>query len=70
MECEVCGRKLKSAKSMERGIGPGCWKKINGSDAKTRATRQEKINDTEEFYIPGQMELEEWIDSMKNTEEK
>ena len=28
-KCAVCGRKLTDEDSVERGVGPECWKKIN-----------------------------------------
>ena len=28
-KCAVCGRKLTDDDSVERGVGPECWKKIN-----------------------------------------
>lgn len=70
MECEICGRRLKSAVSLERGIGPGCWKKTHQHEVRGKAQRKEKEPCENEYSIPGQMELEEWIKSMENTEER
>jgi hypothetical protein len=28
-KCKVCGRKLKSEKSQERGMGETCWKRYH-----------------------------------------
>lgn len=28
MQCGLCGRKLKDARSRERGFGPVCWGKV------------------------------------------
>ncbi|WP_407636218.1 DUF6011 domain-containing protein [Salibacterium aidingense] len=32
MECGKCGRELKDRKSIERGYGPKCWRKIRDAE--------------------------------------
>lgn len=67
MECEVCGRKLKSQASVERGIGPGCWKKIYKHVKRKGGGEGPGIK--EEESIPGQMKLQEWIDTINQKTE-
>lgn len=31
--CRLCGRRLKSARSIRRGMGPGCWRKHRAEEA-------------------------------------
>lgn len=56
MKCLICGRKLKSQLSIERGIGPGCWKK-NHTELHNIVESSKKDED-----IPGQMSIDEFID--------
>lgn len=37
MHCRVCGRILKSKESIDKGIGPGCEKKLLMADKKNNA---------------------------------
>lgn len=69
MQCEVCGRKLKSALSLARGVGPGCWKKMNKGNKKVKITSKAESAEPGELSIPGQMELDEWLNAMNSTEE-
>lgn len=69
MQCEVCGRRLKSPTSIERGIGPGCWKKMNKQHERPKGTCKDKITDTRADTIPGQVEMEEWLKTIDYTEE-
>lgn len=57
MICINCRRKLKDAKSIERGYGPVCWGKFSGTLIRKNvpATQQ-----TEEINIPGQMGFEDY----------
>lgn len=65
MQCEICGRKLKSQKSIERGIGPGCWAKEHPTDKAERklcATKAGKGSVPAEIeQIPGQMHIADFI---------
>lgn len=70
MQCEVCGRRLKSTMSIERGIGPGCWKKMNKQNGTPKETRQIKSTITTEDTIPGQVEMDDWLKSIGYTEEQ
>lgn len=60
MICANCGRKLKDSVSIERGLGPICWKKIHGvtRQEKKRGCSPEKSADTVE--IPGQMSFKDF----------
>ncbi|WP_373325665.1 DUF6011 domain-containing protein [Sporomusa paucivorans] len=41
-ECGRCNRKLKGAKSRERGFGPTCYKKNQEAAAKTEFERNQQ----------------------------
>jgi hypothetical protein len=45
-ECGACGRKLTDHDSIERGIGPECWKRMTG--ARPRRTTQGTIHNYEQ----------------------
>lgn len=53
MICQNCGRKLKDAKSIERGYGPVCWGKEHKIVAKNKVNVNPDV--AEEINIPGQM---------------
>lgn len=67
MQCEVCGRKLKSPESIAKGIGPECWKKLHKQNEKRN---RGKVRNTvaENDIVPGQMELEDYIKSITTEE--
>lgn len=54
MICIKCGKKLKDAKSIERGYGPVCWREATGVSRKA-APDPEVPED-----IPGQMAFEDY----------
>ncbi len=68
MQCEVCGRRLKSPISIERGIGPGCWKKINSQGRGPQNTQKGNGEEVREDTIPGQIELDEWLKTIDKVE--
>ena len=71
MICGICGRNLKGAKSIERGYGPICYQKIKPKTVKSRtvAARQSScVFDDEDYSVPGQMELSEFIDMQEGVE--
>lgn len=41
MECGRCNRKLRGAKSIERGYGPVCWKKVQQEEEKQEQNKGE-----------------------------
>lgn len=68
IECELCGRKLKSSESMELGYGPVCYKKVFGNRKKIRSTKQIRdknssvsADELPYYDIPGQMSLEDFL---------
>lgn len=64
MNCQVCGRALKSHKSRELGYGPICYKKIFGTSAKSRGLlKNESADDYPYYEIPGQMTLDDYLNS-------
>lgn len=62
MKCGICGRKLKNRESREIGYGPVCYKRRFGMPPprKTKGQNDEKA-DPEEYSIPGQMEITDYI---------
>lgn len=66
MNCYGCGRALKSQKSRELGYGPVCYKKIFGTSAKIRGLPKKESTDDFPYYnIPGQMTLDDYLNSDK-----
>lgn len=65
MTCAMCGRRLRSETSRQLGYGPVCYKKMFGTSARIRADngRNTVSSEEEEYIIPGQMTLEDFIDS-------
>ena len=62
MTCLNCGRKLKSAASMKAGYGPVCYRKMFGSSLRSsRKNRVSEEADTPCYNIPGQMTIEEFL---------
>lgn len=58
MICQCCGRRLKDAKSIERGYGPVCWEKALGApEGRNIITPQKGM---EGIDIPGQMGFEDY----------
>lgn len=69
MECLGCGRKLKDYKSISRGYGPVCYKKIEpktvSAGSPVSAKRSGSIFEDKDYSVPGQMELSEFIEMPK-----
>ena len=64
MNCQGCGRALKSQKSRELGYGPVCYKKIFGTSAKIRGlSKRESTDDFPYYEIPGQMTMDDYLNS-------
>ncbi len=55
MICLNCGKRLKDAKSIERGYGPVCWGKVSGESHKNVELDPEATEG-----IPGQMGFEDY----------
>lgn len=55
MICLNCGKKLKDAKSIERGYGPVCWGKVAGKSHEKAVSDSDIPED-----IPGQMGFEDY----------
>lgn len=67
MDCSVCGRKLKSARSQALGYGPVCYRKIFGSSP--RSAGKDMVSETTDipyYDIPGQMTMEEYLQTIEN----
>lgn len=66
MICGICGRTLKGAKSKERGYGPICYQKIKPKTVTSRSFSSKQCSgsvfDDEDYSVPGQMELSEFIE--------
>lgn len=66
MNCQGCGRTLKSQKSRELGYGPVCYKKIFGTSAKIRGLPKKESADGIPYYeIPGKMTLDDYLNKGK-----
>lgn len=66
MNCLLCGRPLKTPKSMDLGYGPVCYKKVCGNISKGKSTSMAEIsggNLNLPDDIPGQLELSDYLDS-------
>lgn len=64
MNCQGCGRALKSQKSREFGYSPVCYKKLFGTSAKIRGLpKKESADDCPYYDIPGQMTLDDYLNS-------
>lgn len=71
MICGMCGRPLKGAASIEKGYGPICYRKINPPTARQKSSVEHyNLADDENYHVPGQMELSEFIDMPEVSEEK
>lgn len=66
MVCSICGRKLRSSKSLELGYGPVCYKKTYGStkilNRRKKESPQAVDSDPEQYNIPGQMTIAEFLE--------
>lgn len=66
MVCQNCGRKLKDAVSIERGYGPVCYGRIQGSSYGSHSNYKKIRQGTKALYIekdiniPGQMSIEDY----------
>lgn len=56
--CLRCGRALKSKTSIERGYGPGCYKKINGEEKKDNKVKIDEMKE-ERIELEGQIFIDE-----------
>lgn len=67
--CNRCGRRLKGAKSKERGYGPVCYSKIYGTETESNnySSSYSSYSMLENYEVPGQIELSEY---MKGLEDK
>lgn len=54
MNCLRCGRALKNKKSIDRGFGPGCAKKMKLEDIKDNADHTDELEE-----LDGQMFIDE-----------
>lgn len=62
MTCSICGRKLRSAESINAGYGPVCYKKEFGKALTARRKKKEdNVEIMPDIQIPGQMELSDYI---------
>lgn len=62
MICLNCGRELRSAISREAGYGPVCYKKMFGISLRSsRRDRVSEATDTICYDVPGQMTMEEYL---------
>lgn len=66
MICQVCGRRLKNAKSLELGYGPTCYRRIFPKSRNCTSTKSDSVAFDMDYTIPGQMELNEFIEFPKN----
>lgn len=65
MICLNCGRKLRSAVSMEAGYGPVCYRKVFG--VRLGGSRKDNSLGTGSapgYNIPGQITVEEYLQSI------
>ena len=65
MICLNCGRKLRSAVSVEAEYGPVCYEKMFGTSL--RSSRKDSVSvvdDTACYDIPGQMTIEEYLQTI------
>lgn len=60
MNCLRCGRALKNKRSIDRGYGPGCAKKMKLEDAKDNAIHAAEIEELE-----GQLNILDEIEQRK-----
>lgn len=65
MTCLNCGRKLKSVASREAGYGPVCYRKMFGTNLRSsHKNGVSEITDTPCYNIPGQMTMEEYLQTL------
>ncbi len=65
MICLKCGRKLKSVASREAGYGPVCYRKMFGSSLRSSHKKGvSKITNTPHYNLPGQMTIEEFLQTV------
>lgn len=65
MNCQGCGRTLKSQKSRKLGYGPVCYKRKYGSATVRKSSNKVSVGTVDEALdhnIPGQMEISEFIE--------
>lgn len=66
--CMECGRKLRSQQSKAAGYGPVCYKRVFGTSMRIRDGDQKTgttPNDFPYYEIPGQMSIEDFIETEK-----
>lgn len=62
MICGSCGRTLNGSKSIERGYGPICYRKIHPIVSPKKKKIYDNPLDSPDYTVPGQMELTEFIE--------
>lgn len=72
MTCSLCGRKLKNEKSQEIGYGPVCYRRMFGSPLKRQRIRDRGGGgeDIPYYDIPGQMTLDDYLQTKSEENEK
>lgn len=66
--CMECGRKLRSQQSKVTGYGPVCYKRVFGTSMRIRDgdSKTSTVSDDIPYYeIPGQMSIEDFIETDK-----
>ncbi len=61
MLCKACHRVLKTEESKKIGYGPVCYMKLFGKQGKVGKIDEDKEN----WEIPGQMDIEQWLDTLE-----
>lgn len=62
MLCKACHRVLKTEESKKLGYGPVCYVKIFGKPEKIKKFDAEE---KDSWDIPGQIDLDEWLDTLE-----
>ena len=65
--CKNCGRRLKGAKSKERGYGPVCYSKIYGTETKGNnySSLDSSYSIFENYEVPGQIEISDYLKELE-----
>ena len=54
-KCQKCGKKLTDPESIKRGYGPECWNSLTAHYYRNPV-------DWENYSVPGQMNIEDFLD--------
>ena len=66
MKCAGCGRMLRSKSSIDTGYGPVCYQKVYGKPVRIRRSKSISSDDDFPYYdIPGQITMDEYLESIK-----